>query len=331
MKTLIKTILLLCVVESVFLGCSLGGEKGVPPTYLGMTVECFQEDRNVQGTEAISINYHAKKSEKVLVNIHFDNPEDYLILSFQLNDIVYSTLYDPASDRYFVYNPEYDTITIHLTMDDVAGLKEYVISNIRFIYGQTIQQTTDDQIAEIVGDPKLTIGVQSRVVFSSNHVGGSETDFYGLPGSDFPQIPVVSRSGYVFINWFTDTACQTGASFPVSIGQEDAYYYADWEKKEYTVEYTSGSNGTIAGEMNQTVSYLDDAAEVTAIPDDGYHFVSWSDGVTTAKRIDTGIQNDMSCTANFSINEYTVSFNSMGGSAIASQVIEYDRACPKGA
>ena len=47
---------------------------------------------------------------------------------------------------------------------------------------------------------------------------------------------------------------------------------------------------------------------MTAVPNTGYHFVSWSDGVLTATRTDTNVTADMTVTANFAINTYTLTY-----------------------
>jgi len=41
---------------------------------------------------------------------------------------------------------------------------------------------------------------------------------------------------------------------------------------------------------------------VTAVPDTGYHFVQWSDGVLTASRTDTSVTADINVTATFAID-----------------------------
>ena len=47
---------------------------------------------------------------------------------------------------------------------------------------------------------------------------------------------------------------------------------------------------------------------VTATPDAGYHFVSWSDGVLTAARTDTNVTANIEVTANFAINSFTLTY-----------------------
>ncbi len=77
---------------------------------------------------------------------------------------------------------------------------------------------------------------------------------------------------------------------------------------QYTLTYIAGNNGTITGSVLQLIDQGRDGTEVTATPDVGYHFVAWSDGVTSATRRDTNITGDMTVMANFAINQYTVSY-----------------------
>ena len=54
----------------------------------------------------------------------------------------------------------------------------------------------------------------------------------------------------------------------------------------YTLTYNADSGGSIVGMTPQTVNHGADGTLVTATPDANYHFVSWSDGYSTAARTD---------------------------------------------
>jgi uncharacterized delta-60 repeat protein len=74
--------------------------------------------------------------------------------------------------------------------------------------------------------------------------------------------------------------------------------------------YTAGANGSITGTPSQTISNSTTASgtAVTAVPDPGYHFVSWSDGSTANPRTDTGLVADVTVTANFALGGYTLTY-----------------------
>ena len=74
----------------------------------------------------------------------------------------------------------------------------------------------------------------------------------------------------------------------------------------YTLTYTAGANGTISGTSPQTVNQGASSTAVTATPDTGYHFVSWSDGSLTAARTDTNVTVNINTTASFAVDTFAI-------------------------
>ena len=66
-----------------------------------------------------------------------------------------------------------------------------------------------------------------------------------------------------------------------------------------------------------------DGTPVMAVPDTDYHFVKWSDGLTAAKRTDTGIKGNLNVTALFEINSYTVKFVDYDGTVLKTESVNY--------
>ncbi len=68
----------------------------------------------------------------------------------------------------------------------------------------------------------------------------------------------------------------------------------------------------------QTVPYGGDINDVTAIPDEGYYFVKWSDGVTDFKRSDKEIKDNFEVTAEFAeiTDPVTVVYSTKGNGGI---------------
>src|SRR5205809_5311857 len=83
---------------------------------------------------------------------------------------------------------------------------------------------------------------------------------------------------------------------------------ASFAINSYTLTYTAGANGSITGTSPQTVNHGSDGSAVTAVPDAGYHFVSWSDASTNNPRTDLNVTGDVTVTANFAINSYTLTY-----------------------
>jgi len=84
----------------------------------------------------------------------------------------------------------------------------------------------------------------------------------------------------------------------------------------FTLTYNAGTGGTITGDTSQEVFQGDDGTAVTAVANTGYHFTGWSDGVLTATRTDLNITANLTVTANFAINQYTLTYNAGTGGSI---------------
>ena len=56
---------------------------------------------------------------------------------------------------------------------------------------------------------------------------------------------------------------------------------------------------------------------VTAVPNTGYHFVSWSDGVLTAARDRYQRHGELTVTATFAINTYTLTYTAGANGTIS--------------
>ena len=91
---------------------------------------------------------------------------------------------------------------------------------------------------------------------------------------------------------------------------------ANFEIDTFTLTYTAGAGGTIEGTSPQTVNFGSDGTLVTAVPNTGYHFVDWSDGVLTAARTDLDVRANLSVTANFAIDTFTLTYTAGAGGTI---------------
>jgi uncharacterized repeat protein (TIGR02543 family) len=108
-----------------------------------------------------------------------------------------------------------------------------------------------------------------------------------------------TKTGYTFAGWDT-LANGSGTAFTSSTPVVASItVYAQWTINSYTLTYTAGTGGTISGTTPQTVANGGNGTAVTAVPNAGYYFVNWSDGVSTATRTDTNVTANKSVTANF--------------------------------
>ena len=137
-----------------------------------------------------------------------------------------------------------------------------------------------------------------------------QTVNYGANGSE---VTAVANTGYHFVDWSDGvlTAARTDTNVTANVSVT-----ANFAINSYTLTYTAGANGAITGTSPQTVNHGADGTPVTAVANTGYHFVDWSDGVLTAARTDTNVTANMSVTANFAINTYTLTYTAGANGSI---------------
>ena len=124
----------------------------------------------------------------------------------------------------------------------------------------------------------------------------------------------VANTGYHFVDWSDGvlTAARTDTNVTANVSVT-----ANFAINTYTLTYTAGANGTITGTSPQTVNHGANGTPVTAVPDTGYHFVDWSDASTANPRTDTNVMVNVSVTANFAINTYTLTYTAGANGAIS--------------
>ncbi len=124
-------------------------------------------------------------------------------------------------------------------------------------------------------------------------------------------LPTPSREGYNFLGWYSgDTPITEDFKFTA-----DTSLTAKWEIKKFTVTFLDFYGETID---TQEINW-GEAASAPTVPEelDGITFHSWTEDFSSVKA-------DLTVKAHYARKTYTVTFNTAGGSKIASQTVYYD-------
>lgn len=133
----------------------------------------------------------------------------------------------------------------------------------------------------------------------------------------------------------TDNIAQRANSSTSSSGTSSSGTSSSGESSstsEYTAKYfvdTAGGGTLTSGDEtgNSNLSFdiesTDDSITVTAVPDEGYAFVKWSDGVTTATRTDTDFTQNVNVTAMFGTIGISIALNTDSSSIKAGTNVEF--------
>jgi len=151
-----------------------------------------------------------------------------------------------------------------------------------------------------------------------NKVGnGTVTPATGTTYASGAVVPLTATpaAGYTFTGWSGDLG---GATSPTTLIMNadkavTATFAANsYANPSYILTYTPGTHGTITGTTPQTVGYGASGTPVTAVPNAGYHFVSWSDGSTVNPRTDRNVTANKAVIATFAANPVTPLPNALG-------------------
>lgn len=130
-----------------------------------------------------------------------------------------------------------------------------------------------------------------------------------IGGGDFVegasvQIEAIPNTGYHFVSWSDNDTVNPRTI----IVDSDINLTAIFEINSYNISVVSANTnqGTVSG--SNTYNY-NDVAEISATPAEHYHFLYWSDGNDENPRSIT-VTEDLSLTAYFTIDQYTVTVNS---------------------
>ncbi|MCM1009079.1 MAG: InlB B-repeat-containing protein [Ruminococcus flavefaciens] len=140
------------------------------------------------------------------------------------------------------------------------------------------------------------------VSYQATHGGIIEGDTHQMVeyGGDATTVTAKPSIGWGFLKWEDNDSTnpvRTDTDIKSHIGA-----IALFERQSYgvkTLTYLTDGNGTIEGEVSQRLLVGNNASSVTAVPNEGYEFLQWSDGIKTAERQDLEIVDNITVTAQF--------------------------------
>lgn len=182
---------------------------------------------------------------------------------------------------------------------------------------------TDAKRTDVLNESKIFVAnfekIPARVTYLST-IGGyvlGETEQELPIGSLTSDVMAVASSGYRFVGW--DDGLESDTRADVANGDKTVTAIFEMIKYVY-VAYEKTSGGRLSGTQYQTLEAGQTTFEITAIPNPGYLFLGWSDGVMSETRTDT-VYEDLSVRAIFS-NEAKAEYKASGNGRIEGQATQ---------
>ena len=162
-----------------------------------------------------------------------------------------------------------------------------------------------------------------KVTFDTN--GGSEVSGQTVEWNKLAAKPETEpvKEGFTFAGWYADKDCKTEYDFKTAV-KADVTIYAKWTINSYKVTFDTNGGSEVSG---QTVEWNKLAAKPETEPvKEGYTFGGWyaDKDCNTEYNFEAAVKADVTIYAKWTINSYKVTFNSLGGSNIASQKVVYN-------
>ena len=158
------------------------------------------------------------------------------------------------------------------------------------------------------------------VTFDSQ--GGSPVDSQIVNHGEKVTKPTApTKEGYTFGSWYKEYECTNAWDFDTDTVTTKVTLYAKWTTTTYTVTFRPQGGNPVD---SQIVNHGEKVIRPTAPRRAGYTFAGWYKeyGCTNAWDFDTDmVSSDVTLYAKWTINSYTVTFDSQGGSAVGSQTV----------
>jgi len=163
----------------------------------------------------------------------------------------------------------------------------------------------------------------STITFESN--GGSPVNSISNVEGTAISAPVApTKEHYTFAGWYSDAALKNAYSFTTQPA-EDITLYAKWTPVVYEIEYVL--NGGTNSENNVVEYTVEDKIELYAPSKVGYTFIGWfTDAEFTSSvvtELKVGTSGKITLYAHYSVNQYTISFESNGGTSVSAITQNY--------
>ena len=175
---------------------------------------------------------------------------------------------------------------------------------------------------EIIG-AKLTVDIEGEGIVEQKVVSKKAINYeFGT----IVELTAVPANGWYFFDWDGDLA---GDKNPATIEMnEDKEVTAIFKRQAFELTVSSTGEGTvtrelISGEETGDGFLFESVVELSALPDDGWEFISWSGDITSDENpIQVEMSDNLSIIAEFERMDYTLTIDVEGEGTVDMEVVQ---------
>ena len=177
--------------------------------------------------------------------------------------------------------------------------------------GDNVSAEVTKLTAQFTNTYTVTLHTNGGTINNGNVTGYT----YGV-GATLPTADDMDYTGHTFKGWY-DNESLTGDPVTAIGGTEmgNKEYWAKWEINQYTITFDTAGGSEIAP-ITQDYGTAVTAPEPPAKP--GYTFTGWNPALPATMPAE-----NLTVTAQWTVNQYTITFDTAGGSAIAPITQDY--------
>ncbi len=182
------------------------------------------------------------------------------------------------------------------------------------------EQVSADQRITITRNHTLYAHWQAKtptVSFDANGGSAVTKTMVVTVGKPYGELPTTTRKGYTFLGWYTAKSGGSLITRDTNVKNGDNHtLYAQWKQNKYIVTFnaTGGSVNPTTKEVTQYSTY----GELPTPTRSGYTFNGWFTATTGGTKItsttEVTITANQTLYAQWTINQYTLTYNANGGS-----------------
>lgn len=271
---------------------------------------------------------------RVTAPVHpgYEPTEQYQTVTLSADEQTVTFTYQPVT-YYAYFNPNGGSVDV--TSKELTYGAEYGELPVATRDGYTFLGWFSDATGgeQIIADTIVTINyvenlfahwsdVESYTFEFESALGSACDSITAIYGAEI-EMPVPTKYGYTFTGWYYDAACTQPASYTTmpDLGDTGAVVtvYAGWTEKVYDITLDAGENGVVTPSA-YTVTFGSAYGSLPTPTKDGHTFIGWftqpegGDQITAAVLVELDTHHTLY--AQYSVNTYTLYFDTDGGSTI---------------